>query len=364
MSSLYLHPLAYLVGLEGVTLMKAYAGDYDRAVTLARLAETKRLLDSADDWGDGVELPLLATPDGYDGWAPQYDNPENGFFAMDEAQLLPLLDRLPAGVAVDVACGTGRYAGHLAARGHEVHGFDTSPGMLMLARAKVPTARFERADMTDLPLPDSSADVVVNTLALTHVADLAPAFAEAARVLRPGGHLLISDVRGYYTGSSRTPLVQTTLSGADRLHRGLEPPHEQLPHRGPPRGVPGPAVLGGRRRRGAADRAAGLPRPDRPDPAAQHLGPAHLGAVRRIRRSRKPPVAHRVGLRARRLIRRSHPARPSTTVRWWLPGVGPPQLPRSQAVVGGRAGDGSPVERRLVRRPPTRLGAGAASPRG
>ena len=213
MSSLYRHPLAYLVGLEGVTLMKAFAGDYDRDVTLARLAETKRLLDSADSWGDGVELPRLLTSDGYDGWAPHYDDPSNGFFAMDEAQLLPLLDRLPPGVAVDVACGTGRYAAHLADRGHDVRGFDSSPGMLALARAKEPRARFALADMTDLPLPDSSVDVVVNTLALTHLADLTPAFAEAARVLRPGGHLLVSDVRGYYIGSDRTPLVETTPSG-------------------------------------------------------------------------------------------------------------------------------------------------------
>lgn len=213
MASLYLHPLAYLVGLEGVTLMKAFAGDYDRDVTLARLAETKRLLESADIWGDGVEIPLLETSDDYDGWAPHYDDPSNAFFAMDEAQLVPRLDRLPTGVAVDVACGTGRYAAHLADRGHMVHGFDTSPRMLALAKAKVPAAEFELADLTDLPLPDSSVDVVVNTLALTHLADLKPAFAEAARVLRPGGHLLISDVRGYYVGSDRTPLVQTTPSG-------------------------------------------------------------------------------------------------------------------------------------------------------
>lgn len=212
-SSLYRHPLAYLVGLQGVTLMKAFAGDYGREVTVARLAETKRLMDTAHTWGDGVELPRLETADGYDGWAPRYDDPQNGFFAMDEAQLLPLLDHLPAGVAVDAACGTGRYAAHLTDRGHVVHGFDTSRGMLALARAKVPSAHFALADMTDLPLPDSSVDVVVNTLAMTHLADLEPVFAEAARVLRPGGHLLVSDVRGYYIGSDRTPLVETTLSG-------------------------------------------------------------------------------------------------------------------------------------------------------
>ncbi|MDQ6642816.1 MAG: class I SAM-dependent methyltransferase, partial [Actinomycetota bacterium] len=169
-SSLYRHPLAYLVGLQGVTLMKAFAGDYGRDVTVARLAETKHLMDTAHTWGDGVELPRLETADGYDGWAPRYDDPQNGYFAMDEAQLLPLLDHLPVGVAVDAACGTGRYAAHLTDRGHVVHGFDTSRGMLALARAKVPSAHFALADMTDLPLPDSSVDAVVNTLAMTHLA--------------------------------------------------------------------------------------------------------------------------------------------------------------------------------------------------
>ncbi len=108
---------------------------------------------------------------------------------------------------MDVACGTGRYAAHLAARGFDVRGFDTSPGMLALARAKVPDAGFAMADMVRLPVADYSVDVVVSTLALSHVEDLAPAFAEAARILRPGGHLLVSDVRGYFLGSWRTPLL-------------------------------------------------------------------------------------------------------------------------------------------------------------
>ncbi|MDQ2789573.1 MAG: SAM-dependent methyltransferase, partial [Actinomycetota bacterium] len=44
---LHQHPLAYLLGLEGVALMRAFAGEYDRAFTEARFADIRRLLDLA-----------------------------------------------------------------------------------------------------------------------------------------------------------------------------------------------------------------------------------------------------------------------------------------------------------------------------
>jgi SAM-dependent methyltransferase len=207
------HPLAYLLGLEGVALMKAFAGEYDRAFTDSRIAEIRELLERADELGDGTDVRPLSAARGYDGWAPGYDSPDNGFFAMDEEVLLPILANIPPGVAVDAACGTGRYAAHLVALGHQVHGFDVSPGMLRFARHKVPEGSFAEAPMDVLPLADASVDVIVNTLAMTHVSDLGPVFAEAARVLRPGGHLLVSDVRGYYIGSGLTPLGQRDPDG-------------------------------------------------------------------------------------------------------------------------------------------------------
>lgn len=211
--AIYQHPLAYLLGLEGVALMQAFAGEHDRDFTHARIAEIRRLLDRADELGDGVDVPPLPVAGGYDGWAPRYDDPDNGLFEMDEAVLLPILQGITPGVAVDAACGTGRYAAHLTALGHEVHGFDVSPGMLAVARHKLPGASFDHAPMDALPLADASVDVLVNTLAMTHVPDLAPVFAEAARVLRPGGHLLVSDVRGYFIGSGLTPLVEEDPDG-------------------------------------------------------------------------------------------------------------------------------------------------------
>lgn len=212
-STIYQHPLAYLLGLEGIALMKAFAGERDRRFTLDRIAEVRQLLDRADLFGDGVDVDPIPTSEGYDAWAPSYDTPDNPFFAMDEAELLPILDTLPVGDAVDVMCGTGRYAAHLAERGHSVRGFDTSPGMLEVARSKLPGVRFEIADVSALPVPDGSADVMVNALSLCHVEDLVPAFSEAARVLRPGGHLLVVGIRGYFMESRLSPLLQRDAAG-------------------------------------------------------------------------------------------------------------------------------------------------------
>jgi SAM-dependent methyltransferase len=192
--TIHQHPLAYLLGVQGVALMKAFAGEFDADFTAARIAEVRRLLDTAGALGPGVDVPPMATHRAYDGWAPTYDDRANGIFAIEEPPIRALLDDLPAGVAVDAACGTGRHAVYLAELGHTVHGFDSSPAMLALAREKVPGATFADADLRSLPLPAGSADLVVCALALAHVEDLAPVFAEFARVLRPGA-----------TSSSPTP---------------------------------------------------------------------------------------------------------------------------------------------------------------
>lgn len=207
------HPLAYLLGLEGIALMRAFAGEYDRAFTEARITEVRELLDRTAVLGPGVDVPPLPVVDGYDGWATTYDGEDNGCFPMRDDVLTPMLDRLTPGRALDAACGTGAVAQQLVARGHDVVGIDISAAMLSRARNAVPEARFIAGDLTDLPLPDGDVDHVVCSLALAHVGDLGAFFAEAARVMRPGGHLLLLDTRGHFTGSTRYPLVKEAPDG-------------------------------------------------------------------------------------------------------------------------------------------------------
>ncbi len=104
-----------------------------------------------------------------------------------------IIDDRPAGAALDAACGTGRYAEYLVDRGHRVIGVDSSPDMLAKALDRVPDAEFREGDLHRLPVDDDAMDLVVCSLALTHVSDLGPVMAEFARVLRPGGRLVVSD---------------------------------------------------------------------------------------------------------------------------------------------------------------------------
>ena len=205
---IYQHPLAYLIGVEGVALLRCFAGERDAAVTSARLDDVAHLLAIARELGPGVSTAPVGTQHGYAAWAPWYDEPGNQLLDIEGPIVRRILDDLPAGVAVDAACGTGRHSLYLAAQGHRVIGVDSSPDMLAVARAKLPDGDFRAGDLHDLPVGDADADLVVCTLALNHVPDLAPIFVEFARVLRPGGHVVVSDARTLVEGIGRPMRVR------------------------------------------------------------------------------------------------------------------------------------------------------------
>lgn len=210
----YEHPLAYVVGLEGLALLRAFTGEFDREFTEARFAELRRLLadESLTGAGVGVEVERASSVDGYAVWSETYDGPvRNGLFDVEEPYVREILDGQPKGVLLDAACGTGRYAEYAASSGHEVVGVDSSPDMLARARARVPDGEFLLGDLCSLPVDDDAVDVVVCALALAHVPDLRPVFAEFARVLRPGGHLVTSDI--HYERVLRGSVPSVRLAG-------------------------------------------------------------------------------------------------------------------------------------------------------
>jgi ubiquinone/menaquinone biosynthesis C-methylase UbiE len=192
---IYQDPLAFLLGLEGIALLDAWAGDHDRAFTEARLAEIRQLLDDEKLMGRGVLVEQVSSATVYEQASVGYDaDAGGGLFATDEPVVAEYLAGRQPGVALDAACGTGRFAEFLATRGHRVIGVDSSPDMLAHARQRVPGAEFHIGELNKLPLPDDSVDVIVCALALEHVPSLDPVLAEFARVLRPGGDLVISDI--------------------------------------------------------------------------------------------------------------------------------------------------------------------------
>jgi ubiquinone/menaquinone biosynthesis C-methylase UbiE len=115
-----------------------------------------------------------------------------------EAAMVAALDAAPVGRLLDIGTGTGRIIELFGQSAVSAVGIDRSPDMLRLARGKLEAAglaacEVRQADMYALPRPDQSADTVVLHQVL-HFAD-APALAigEAARVLAPGGRLLVVD---------------------------------------------------------------------------------------------------------------------------------------------------------------------------
>ena len=220
---LYQHPLAYLVGLEGVALLRAFAGEHDRNFVDARLDELRRLLDDSELQSDGALIPPITAVEGYGAWALSYDQPGNALVDIEGPIVRKIIAGLPVGRALDAACGTGRHTAYLVELGHRVVAVDISSEMLAVAAQRLP-GPLVRGDFEHLPLPEGAVDLVVCALALTHVPDLSAVLAELVRVLRPGGHLVLSDATGMAAGI-RPPIVMTGADGRPGYlpHRNRRP---------------------------------------------------------------------------------------------------------------------------------------------
>ncbi len=116
-----------------------------------------------------------------------------------------LLDALPPrlGRFLDIGTGTGRLLELVAPRVDSALGVDASRDMLALARGRLAErglagrCAVRQADMYRLPLPDDSFDAVALQMVLHYAEDPAAALAEAARVLKPGGALVVVDLAAH-----------------------------------------------------------------------------------------------------------------------------------------------------------------------
>ncbi|MEC3917784.1 class I SAM-dependent DNA methyltransferase [Nocardia sp. CDC160] len=139
----------------------------------------------------------LSAAEVFDQLGKEYEQAFEGLTAQRE-ELEWLLTQLPpAAQILDVGCGTGRpTAEMLAAAGHRVTGCDVSPRMVDIARAQVPAARFEVADLRTLSYPSGSWDAVVAFFPLLQLtrAEIDAALAKFADWLTPNGVFLFATV--------------------------------------------------------------------------------------------------------------------------------------------------------------------------
>jgi SAM-dependent methyltransferase len=133
-----------------------------------------------------------------------YDSFAEAYSAENEASLINAYYERPAMLALagdvagrrilDAGCGSGPLFAALRDRGAIMTGFDSSAGMLELARRRLgDDADLQVAELgSPLPFPDDTFDDAIASLVLHYLQDWGPALAELRRVLKPGGRLIVS----------------------------------------------------------------------------------------------------------------------------------------------------------------------------
>ncbi len=137
----------------------------------------------------------VAALEGHTLWASTYDAGLNPILALERRMLADLLTPVEGECFVDVACGTGRWMTYLHQYGATVLGADASPEMLSKACSKrTIKGRVVLADAASLPFRDRVAGVTLCSFAAAYFPSLKAAMAEMARVTRPGGRVVLSDL--------------------------------------------------------------------------------------------------------------------------------------------------------------------------
>jgi ubiquinone/menaquinone biosynthesis C-methylase UbiE/DNA-binding transcriptional ArsR family regulator len=127
-------------------------------------------------------------------------------------------------IVADLGCGTGRVAAELAPYIKQVIGVDNSSAMLKAARkhtAEHKNVDLRRGDLEQLPITDDACDAALLLLALSYVPRPAEVLAEAARILKPGGRLILVDLLPHDRDDFRRQMGQQSLGFSNPIIREL-----------------------------------------------------------------------------------------------------------------------------------------------
>ncbi|KAL4879406.1 S-adenosyl-L-methionine-dependent methyltransferase [Aspergillus karnatakaensis] len=181
---------------------------------------------------EGRSVEYVGTVEAYNKWAEVYDTDGNFLQALDTIQMKDLLPRFLSLVQsqnqtkslklVDLGCGTGRNTLQLvkaAPEDAQIIGVDASPGMLEVAREtlssngvgeRVSLGVYDLLAEADATLPESlggeSATGIISTLVLEHI-PLDQFFGNAARLIKPGGFFLVTNMHAEMGGISQAGFV-------------------------------------------------------------------------------------------------------------------------------------------------------------
>jgi ArsR family transcriptional regulator len=207
------------------TLIQAVAGEVDPiAAERTRLAQVRAdRQQRIDQWfeANAGEWDLLRRMGGDDAAVEQ---------ALTQAAGRPSVGRL-----LDIGTGTGRILELLAGAADAATGVDRSPEMLRIARGKLAAAGNQKADllqadMRALPFPDAAFDTVTMHHVLHFADNPAAVLAEAARVVAPGGKLLVVDYAAHDREELRSRFQHSRLGFDEQALAGLLTQAGLVPH--------------------------------------------------------------------------------------------------------------------------------------
>lgn len=134
--------------------------------------------------------------------------------------MLPRALRHSPQTALDVGCGEGRFCRMLQQHGVHATGLDPTPALIAAARDNDPNGAYIQAAAEQLPFPDQSFHLLISYLTLIDIGDLHSAINEMARVLKPGGRLLIANLNSFNTAGGETGWVKD--ANGTRLHYPID----------------------------------------------------------------------------------------------------------------------------------------------
>jgi SAM-dependent methyltransferase len=140
-------------------------------------------------------------------------------YVLDPVMVARALAAAPAR-ALDVGCGEGRFRRMLGSAGTAVTGLDPTLALIAAARDRDPSGCYLRGRAERLPFRDRAFDLIVSYLTLIDISDIDAAIPEMARVLAPGGTLLIANLTSFTTPCADRGWV--TDERGERLHYPID----------------------------------------------------------------------------------------------------------------------------------------------